>query len=58
MKEIEEKNYNLDFKNPHVVEVNHRNPEELMEEYTEISKQLDATRDALKQELMKALGEK
>jgi type I restriction enzyme M protein len=56
VKEIEEKNYNLDFKNPHVTDVNHGDPEELMAEYEEISKNLIATRDALKKELMKALG--
>lgn len=56
VKEIEERNYNLDFKNPHVVDVEHVNPDELMKEYEEISKQLIATRDALKSELMKALS--
>lgn len=56
VKEIEEKNYNLDFKNPHIIDVNHGDPEELMAEYEEISKNLITTRDALKKELMKALG--
>nr|HPG30852.1 N-6 DNA methylase [bacterium] len=55
-KDIEAKNFNLDFKNPHIVEITHRAPEELMKEYEEISKQLSATRDALKMELMQALG--
>lgn len=58
VKEIEEKNYNLDFKNPHVVDIDHGDPDELMKEYEEISKQLIATRDALKKELMQALGDK
>lgn len=58
VKEIEAKNYNLDFKNPHVIEVNHRDPDELMQEYEEISKELIATRDTLKNELMQALGGK
>ena len=30
VKEIEDRNYNLDFKNPHVVEVQHGDPEVLM----------------------------
>ena len=58
VKEIEAKNYNLDFKNPHKVDINHGDPDELMIEYEEISKQLIATRDALKKELMQALGAK
>jgi type I restriction enzyme M protein len=56
VKEIEEKSYNLDFKNPHVVDIDHGDPDELMKEYEEISKQLIATRDSLKKELMQALG--
>lgn len=56
VKEIEEKNYNLDFKNPHVVDVEHGDPEDLIREYEEITKQLIATREALKKELMRALG--
>jgi type I restriction enzyme M protein len=58
VKEIEEKNYNLDFKNPHVVDVEHGDPDELMKEYEEITKNLIATRDTLKKELMQALGGK
>lgn len=58
VKEIEARNYNLDFKNPFQAEVNHRNPEELMQEYEAIVKEMNATRDALKKELMQALGEK
>ena len=56
VKEIEDKHYNLDFKNPHVVDVEHGDPDELMKEYEKISKQLIATRDALKKELMQSLG--
>ena len=58
VKEIEDKNYNLDFKNPHVVDIDHGDPDELMKEYEEISAQLIATRDTLKNELMQALGGK
>jgi len=57
-KDLKERNYNFDCKNPHVANVVHRDPEELMEEYLEISKQLTATRDTLKKELMQALGGK
>jgi type I restriction enzyme M protein len=55
-KEIAQRNYNLDCKNPHEVAVNHRDPEELMQEYLEIAKQLEAAQTALKRELMQALG--
>ena len=55
-KEIAARNYNLDCKNPHEVIVNHRDPEELMREYLEIAKKLEAAQTALKQELMQALG--
>jgi len=54
--EIAVRNYNLDCKNPHEVEVNHRDPEELMEEYQEIVRKLEAAQAALKHELMQALG--
>jgi type I restriction enzyme M protein len=58
VKTIEERNYNLDCKNPHVVDVNHGDPDELMTEYEAITQQLIATRDTLKNELMQALGGK
>lgn len=57
VKEIEERNYNLDFKNPHQVEIDHGDPDELMQEYEAIVKEMNATRELLKKELMKALGE-
>ncbi len=56
--ELAERNYNLDCKNPHEVEVNHRDPQELMVEYKGIVKQLDAAQQALKSELMACLGGK
>jgi type I restriction enzyme M protein len=56
VKDIEDKNYNLDFKNPHEIKVVHGDPDELMQEYEQISKKLVATRDALKKELIAALG--
>ena len=55
-KDIADRNYNLDSKNPHEVEVNHRDPDELMQEYLEISHKLVAAQSALKQELIAALG--
>jgi len=57
-KAIEERNFNLDCKNPHEVEINHRDPEELMREYKEIVRRLETAQNALKTELMKSLGGK
>jgi type I restriction enzyme M protein len=58
VKEIAERNYNLDCKNPYELEVAHGDPEVLMEEYLEIDRQLEAAQNALKQELMQSLGGK
>jgi type I restriction enzyme M protein len=55
-KELAERNYNFDCKNPYELEVDHGDPEVLMEEYLEIDRQLEAAQTALKQELMQALG--
>ena len=52
---IANRNYNLDCKNPHEVEVNHGEPDELMQEYLGIVHQLEAAQTALKQALMEAL---
>jgi type I restriction enzyme M protein len=52
------RSYNLDCKNPHEVEVNHRDPEELMQEYKDIAGRLEEAQNALKKELMQALGGK
>jgi type I restriction enzyme M protein len=54
-KEIAARNYNLDCKNPYEVEVNHRDPDELMVEYLAIDREMKSVQDALKQELMDAL---
>jgi type I restriction enzyme M protein len=51
-----QKNYNLDFKSPHVVDIEHGDPDELIKEFEAISKQLVATRDMLKKELLQTLG--
>ncbi len=50
------RNYNLDCKNPHEVKVDNGDPEKLMREYQEITRQLQAAQAALKKELMAALG--
>ncbi|MBD2121365.1 class I SAM-dependent DNA methyltransferase [Trichocoleus sp. FACHB-262] len=55
--EIAARNYNLDCKNPHEVEINHGDPDVLMNEYLAIVDQLEAAQNALKQELMQSLGE-
>jgi len=55
-KEIQDKNYNLDFKNPHFVDAIHLDPEKLLLQYEEISKKLNETREQLKKELMLAIG--
>lgn len=54
--ELAERNYNLDCKNPHEVEVNHRDPEELMDDYQQIVQQLEVPQAALEAELMACLG--
>jgi len=55
---LAERNYNLDCRNPHEVELEHQDPEELMDEYQGIVRQLEAARKALKDELMACLGAK
>jgi len=40
---------------PHEVEVNYRNPEELMQKYLEIARRLETAQNTLKAELMAAL---
>lgn len=57
-KDIAARNYNLDYKNPHEVAVTHRDPADLMQEYQEIVRQLTDAQNALKAELIQALGGK
>ncbi len=57
-KELAERNYHLDRKNPYEMEVNHRDAEELMVEYLQIVNQFEAAQQALKAELMACLGGK
>ncbi|MBU1109623.1 MAG: type I restriction-modification system subunit M [Candidatus Riflebacteria bacterium] len=57
VEEIVARNYNLDCKNPHEVLINHGDPQDLMQEYDEIVKELNKVRDELKNELIAALGD-
>jgi type I restriction enzyme M protein len=53
--EVKARNYNLDFKNPHVVADDHGDPEELLAKLDESEKQTAALRDQLKAILEEAL---
>lgn len=54
VKEIEERNYNLDFKNPHVVNISHGDPDELMGEYKTILQNKNSIGTQIKNELLKS----
>jgi type I restriction enzyme M protein len=56
VKQIKDSNYNLDIKNPNRIDAAHLDPEELLAEYRQLMNEAQTTRDALKEELMKALG--
>lgn len=56
LEQIKASNYNLDVKNPNKIDDAHRDPEELLAEYRHLINEAAATRNALKQELMNALG--
>jgi type I restriction enzyme M protein len=56
IEQIKASNYNLDVKNPNKIDDAHRDPEELLAEYRQLMNEAAATRNTLKQELMKALG--
>ena len=56
VKQIKENNFNLDIKNPNTVDEEHGDPKELLKEYLKIEKEVEKTRNALKAELMAALG--
>ncbi|WP_016950872.1 class I SAM-dependent DNA methyltransferase [Anabaena sp. PCC 7108] len=53
---IKDNGYNLDIKNPHTVDFEHRDVEEMLEEYASLLDDLGETRNSLKRELMTALG--
>lgn len=54
--EIASNGYNLDYKNPHVVEAENHNPDELLESYSAQQGEIQAIRDQLKTILAEALG--
>ena len=56
--EIKAKSYNLDIKNPHVLEELNADPEEMLEKYQGLLSKIATTRDALKKELMDSLENK
>ena len=49
-------NYNLDIKNPNVVDEDHGDPEEILKDYHQIVKEIEKIRNELKKELIIALG--
>jgi type I restriction enzyme M protein len=55
--DIAANNFNLDIKNPHAIDDDHGDFDELLAEHERIMRDLAQTRDALKNELMKALQE-
>ena len=57
VEQIKEGGYNLDIKNPNTVEDELGDPEELLAEYKTLLHEVAETREALKRELMDALGE-
>ncbi len=55
-KEIKRGNYNLDIKNPNALKPENGDPEKLLVDYKHLLEEIGQTRDALKKELMDALG--
>jgi type I restriction enzyme M protein len=55
VQEIQSRNFNLDCKNPHSVEIDHGEPEELMAQYLDATRQMAEVQEALKLELIRAL---
>jgi type I restriction enzyme M protein len=54
--DIVARNYNLDIKNPHVGEQVNHDPDELLDRYQTLMAEAAEIREALKRELMAALG--
>ncbi len=54
--DIVARNYNLDIKNPHIGEQISHDPDELLAQYQRLMNEVAEIRDALKQQLMAALG--
>lgn len=55
--DIKASNFNLDVKNPHVVDLDHGDPDELLADYQSLQGEIANTLDQLKAELEKALSE-
>ena len=49
-------NYNLDIKNPNTVEEDHGDPEEILQKYNAVEKEIAELREKLKNELKEALS--
>jgi type I restriction enzyme M protein len=56
VEDIVARNYNLDIKNPNAIVNGPGDPDELLERYMHLSKEVAGLRDALKTSLMGALG--
>ena len=56
--EIQNRNYNLDISNPHTVDEDYGDPEELLKAFQELQAKVNDTRNRLKAELMTSLGGK
>lgn len=56
IEDIKANNFNLDIKNPHVVEEELGDPEELLQQYQKMQSELADIQNKLKHELMESLG--
>jgi type I restriction enzyme M protein len=56
VKDIIANNYNLDIKNPNLVEEDHGDPEEILQKYNTVEKEIAELRDKLRNELKAALS--
>ena len=55
IEQIKASGYNLDIKNPNVVDPGHAAPDKLLLEYQQLVKAVNETREKLKRELQEAL---
>lgn len=58
VKDVIANNYNLDIKNPYVMDESHGDPEEILKKYLHLEKEAEKTRNKLKAELIASLGGK
>lgn len=56
VKDIVANNYNLDIKNPNTVEEDHGDPDEILQKYNAVEKEIAELRERLKNELKQALS--